>query len=139
NVSNELLEKAQKSGYFIYLNNTLKFNQPEINFEINRSKAAGLGLYMRAIGSSLTSALSGNYINYFNLKGRSYQVIPQLDRRFRLSSEQLGQIYVRSASNEMVPLSTILTPVNKVQPNSISHFQQLNSATIEGVMMPGIT
>lgn len=139
NVSNALLEKAQKSGLFIFINNTLKFNQPEISFEINRSKAADLGLDMQAIGSSLTSALSGNYINHFNLKGRSYQVIPQLDRRFRLSPEQLSEIYVRTAQNDMVPLSTVVTPVQKVQPNSITHFQQLNSATLEGVMMPGVT
>ncbi|WED43670.1 efflux RND transporter permease subunit [Legionella cardiaca] len=138
-VSNKLLEKAQKSGLFIYLDNSLKFNQPEIEFQINRSKASDLGLDMQAIGSSLTSALSGNYVNYFNLQGRSYEVIPQLDRKYRLAPEQLGKIYVRSADNTMIPLSTVVTAKEKVQPNAVSHFQQLNSATIQGVMMPGTT
>ncbi|MFC3908721.1 efflux RND transporter permease subunit [Legionella dresdenensis] len=138
-VSNQLLTKAQQSGLFIYLDNSLKFNQPEVEFEINRSKAADLGLDMQDIGSSLTSALSGNYVNYFNLQGRSYQVIPQLDRRFRLNPEQLGKIYVRSSKGTMVPLSTVVTPKPKTQPNAVSHFQQLNSATIQGVMMPGTT
>ncbi|KTC86308.1 efflux RND transporter permease subunit [Legionella brunensis] len=138
-VSNKLLEKAQKSGLFIYLDNSLKFNQPEMEFQINRSKASDLGLDMQAIGSSLTSALSGNYVNYFNLQGRSYQVIPQLDRKYRLTPEQLGKIYVRTADGAMVPLSTVVTAKEKVQPNAVSHFQQLNSATIQGVMMPGTT
>lgn len=138
-VSNQLIAKARASGLFIYLDNSLKFNQPEIEFQINRSKASDMGLDMQAIGSSLSSALSGNYVNYFNLQGRSYQVIPQLDRRYRLTPQQLGKIYVRAANGTMVPLSTVITPIEKTQPNAVSHFQQLNSATIQGVMMPGTT
>ncbi|MCL9685524.1 efflux RND transporter permease subunit [Legionella maioricensis] len=138
-VSNKLTEKAKKSGLFIYIDNSLKFNQPEVELSINRSKASEMGLDMRAVGSSLTSALSGNYVNYFNLEGRSYQVIPQLDRKFRLTPEQLGQIYVKTMAGVMVPLSTVVTPVEKTQPNAATHFQQLNSATIQAVMMPGKT
>ena len=138
-VSDKLIERAKSSGLFIYLDNSLKFNQPEIELKINRSKASDLGLDMQAIGSSLSSALSGGYVNFFELQGRSYQVIPQLDRSFRLTPQQLGQIYLRTNSGNMVPLSTIVTPVEKTQPNSLAHFQQLNSATIQGVMMPGTT
>jgi multidrug efflux pump len=138
-VSTQLIEKAKRSGLFIYLDNSLKFNQPEITLKINRAKAADLGLNMQAIGSSLTSALSGGYVNFFNLQGRSYQVIPQLDRRFRLDPKQIGQIYVRTLNGTMVPLSTVVTPVFLTRPNDVSHFQQLNSATIQGVMMPGRT
>jgi multidrug efflux pump len=138
-VSNTLISKAQKSGLFIYLDNSLKFNQPEMTFQINRSKASDLGLDMQAIGSSITSALSGGYVNFFNLEGRSYQVIPQLDRRFRLTTEQLGQINLRTANGVMVPLSTIIKPMPLVKPNAVTHFQQLNAATIQGIMMPGTT
>jgi len=138
-VSNKLADKAKSSGLFIYIDNALKFNQPQVQLSINRSKASEMGLDMRAIGSSLTSALSGNYVNYFNLQGRSYQVIPQLDRKFRLTPEQLGQIYVKSMKGSMVPLSTVVSPVEKTEPNAVTHFQQLNSATIQAVMMPGKT
>ena len=138
-VSTELVDKARKSGLFIFIDNSLKFNQPEVQLQINRSKAADLGLDMQTIGSNLTSALSGNYINYFNLQGRSYQVIPQLERKFRLIPEQFGQIYVRAMDGTMVPLSTVVTAKERIQPNAISHFQQLNASTIQGVMMPGVT
>lgn len=138
-VSNKITQQAEKSGLFIYIDNSLKFNQPQISMNINRSKASEMGLDMRAIGTSLTSALSGNYVNYFNLQGRSYQVIPQLERKFRMTPEQLGQIYVKSISDVMVPLSTVVTPVENTQPNAATHFQQLNSATIQAVMMPGKT
>lgn len=138
-VSNKLLKKAQGSGLFIFLDNSLRFNQPEVSLEINRSKASDLGLDMKNIGSSLASALSGGYVNFFDLKGRSYQVIPQLSRPFRLNVDQLGEIYVRSTNGTMVPLSTVVTPIAKTQPNALSHFQQLNAATIQGVLMPGVT
>lgn len=138
-VSDKVVTQAKKSGLFIYIANSLRFNQPEITLQINRSKASDLGLDMQTIGSSLTSALSGGYVNFFDLIGRSYQVIPQLQRQFRLTTQQLGQIYVRTHSGSMVPLSTIATPVEKVQPNALSHFQQLNAATIQAVMMPGVT
>lgn len=138
-VSTKLTEKAKRSGLFIYIDNSLKFNQPQVEFNINRSKAAEMGLDMRAVGSSLTSALSGNYVNYFNLQGRSYQVIPQLERRYRMTPEQLGQIYVKSSKGVMVPLSTVVTPIERTEPNAVTHFQQLNSATLQAVMMPGRT
>jgi multidrug efflux pump len=138
-VSEQLLSKAKQSGLFIYLDNSLKFNQPEIELQINRAKASDLGLDMRDIGNSLSAALSEGYINFFDLDGRSYQVIPQLERHFRLTPEQLGQIYVRARNNEMIPLSTVVSLTPKTQPNAITHFQQLNATTIQGVMMPGTT
>lgn len=138
-VSMDLLEKAQKSGLFIFVDNSLKFNQPEMQFQINRSKAADLGLDMQTIGSNLTSALSGGYINYFNLQGRSYKVIPQIERAARMNPAQLSQIYIRSVNGTMIPLSTVVTAKPEVRPNGISHFQQMNAATIQAVMMPGVT
>lgn len=138
-VSNKLTAIAKKSGLFIFVDNSLKFNQPQINLQIQRSKASELGLDMETIGANLTSALSGAYVNYFDLQGRSYQVIPQLARNFRFTAEQLGEIYVSTIHKIMVPLSTIITITESIQPNTLSHFQQLNSATIQGVMMPGKT
>lgn len=138
-ISNKLLNAAAKSGLFIFIDNSLHFNQPQVELEINRSKAAALGLDMKSIGGSLTSALSGGYVNYFNLEGRSYQVIPQIERSSRLTSAQLGQIYVRTISDAMVPLSTVIKPIEKIEPNALAHFQQLNSATLQAVTMPGTT
>lgn len=138
-ISNKLTESAKKSGFFIFVDNSLKFNQPLINLQIQRSKASELGLDMETIGSNLASALSGAYVNYFDMHGRSYQVIPQVARNFRFTAEQLGEIYVSTVHKIMVPLSTIMTATEIIQPNALSHFQQLNAATIQGVMMPGIT
>lgn len=138
-ITAELMKAAQNSGLFIYLDKTLNFNQPQVNIEINRAVASELGLDMQDIGSNLASALSGGYVNYFDLKGRSYQVIPQLLRPYRYYVEQLNQIYLKTKSGQMVPLSTVVTINEKTEPNALTHFQQMNSATIQGVMMPGTT
>ena len=139
NLSNKLLKRARESGLFIYVDNSLKYNQPQYDLEINKSKMSDLGLDLRSVGKSISSALSGNYVNFFDLKGRSYKVIPQLERRFRITIDQINQIYIRAKKGQMVPLSTIVTPIEKIQPNALTHFQQLNSATIQAMMMPGTT
>lgn len=138
-VSNRLMEKAQKSAIFMYLDNSLKINHPEINIEINRAKAAELGIDMQSIGSSLSTALAGGYVNYFDMQGRSYKVIPQLERKYRLQPEQIANIYLKAHNGEMVPLSTLVKFKKSVSPNAQTHFQQLNAATIQGIMLPGHT
>lgn len=134
--SEQIIKKARDSGLFIYLENELKFNKPQVTIHIDRAKATELGLNMQQVGQSLSTSLSGGYVNYFNLQGRSYQVIPQLDRKFRLDSKQLERIYLKTHSGAMVSLATVASFREKVLPNSLSHFQQLNSVTINGVMMP---
>jgi multidrug efflux pump len=94
---------------------------------------------MHAIGSSLHTAFSGDYVNFFNMQDRSYKVIPLLERQFRRTTEQLSLIYVRAANGSMIPLSTVVSAHEKTVPNALTHFQQLNATTIQAVMMPGVT
>ena len=82
--------------------------------------------------------LGGGYVNYFSMSGRSYKVIPQVQQRFRLNPQQLLDYYIRTADGTLVPLSTIASVSTKTVPESLNHFQQLNSATIQGVAMPGV-
>lgn len=136
----KLTEAAQKSGMFAFVQNSLLFNQPQVTLKINRSKASDMGLNMNDVGSTIAGALSGGYVNYFNMKGRSYQVIPQLDRKYRLTPEQLNSIYIQSQKDgKMVPLATVADLTYQTQPNAVTHFQQLNSATLNAVMFPGYT
>jgi multidrug efflux pump subunit AcrB len=94
---------------------------------------------MADIGGALATVFGGNYVNRFDLYGRSYQVIPQAPRDYRLNPERIGRINVRTAGGAMVPLSTVTTISQSVQPNALTRFQQLNAATIQGVMLPGRT
>jgi multidrug efflux pump len=137
-VAQAFLEEATKSGMFIFLNTDLKIDQPQSTVVIDRDKASQLGLRMSDIGSALASMLGGGYVNYFGLDGRSYKVIPQVQQRSRLNTDQLLNYYIRAADGTSVSLSTVAKIVTKTIPESLNHFQQLNSATIQGVAFPGV-
>jgi multidrug efflux pump len=138
-VSQELLAAALKSGKFTFLQSDLKLDQPQANIVIDRAKAAELGLNMAEVGAAMAEALGGGYVNYFSLAGRSYKVIPQVQRTARLNVAQLNNYYVTSTNGINVPLSAIATISTSVIPESINHFQQQNSATLSGVVAPGVS
>ena len=132
-------DAARKSGLFIFTDSDLKFDTPQFEMKIDAAKANRLGISMQDVGSTLATLLGGNYVNRFNLYGRSYEVIPQVPRDFRLTPDWLTRYQLRTAGGELVPLSTIATVTQTTQPNSLPSFQQLNSATLQGVPFPGRT
>jgi multidrug efflux pump len=136
---NKLKEAARKSGLFIVSDSDLDFNQPVVRVAIDRTKANDLGVTMQQLGTTLATLLGGNYINRFNLEGRSYQVIPQVPRGLRLSPESLDGYYVPSSNGQQIPLSTLVTIKTETDPNALTHYNQLNSATFQAVPMPGVT
>jgi multidrug efflux pump len=138
-VSHNIMEKAFKTGQFAFLDTNLKIDKAQTSVVIDRDKASLLGLNMETIGSILQASLSEGYVNYFYLQGRSYQVIPQVKHNERLNEDQLLNYYIPTKSGTPVPLSTVASLKRSVVPESINHFQQLNSATISGVVFPWIT
>lgn len=138
-VSQSIMDKALATGMFAFLDTDLKIDKEQTTIELERDKAAQLGLTMKDVGSIVAASLGGNYVNFFNLDGRSYKVIPQLQRSERLNSEQLLNHYITASNGTAVPLATIAKLDTVVVPESINHFQQLNSATISGVAFPGVT
>jgi multidrug efflux pump len=135
-VGEELLQRARESGLFIFVNQTLDFNRPEVEVRIDRERAARLGIAMRDIGQTLAVMLGEAEVNRFSVADRSYKVIPQAGRDFRLTEEELEKYYLRTTSNELVPLSSVIRLEHRVQPNQLSQYQQLNSTTIQGLVMP---
>jgi len=117
----------------------LKIDKAQTEIALDRDKASELGLTMQDVGNSLGSALSEGYVNYFDFSGRSYQVIPQVAQVNRLTDNQLLNYYITAANGTSVPLSTIAKLKTKVVPESLNHFQQLNSTTISAVAFPSIT
>jgi multidrug efflux pump subunit AcrB len=91
---------------------------------------------MQDIGETLAVMLGEAEINRFAMEGRAYKVIPQAAQGFRLNSRELEKYYLRTASGELVPLSAVITLEESVQPNVLTQYQQMNSTTIQGMMMP---
>ena len=136
--SEQFIQAAQQSGMFMFLVSDLKVDQPQTRVVIDRNKTALLGLSMQDVGASLSALLGGNYVNYFSIEGRSYRVIPQIQQLFRLNPEQLLDYQIRTASGASIALSSIASLRSETVPQSLHHFQQLNSATISGVPLPGV-
>jgi multidrug efflux pump len=138
-VSQDILAEAVKSGEFIFLDTDLKFDLPQAEISIDRDKAAQLGLNMTQVGNALGSMLGGNYTNYFSMDTRSYKVIPQVERTARLNVDQLLNYPIANIGGVPILLSSIATVRPVTVPETLNHFQQLNSATLSGVMAPGVT
>lgn len=135
-VGEALLAAARESGLFIFVTQTLDFDRPEVGVNIDRERAAQLGISMQQIGQTLSVMLGEAEINRFNLKGRSYKVIAQAEQGFRLTKEELEKYYLRTQSDQLVPMSTVISLDSSIEPNALTQYQQLNSTVIQGIMMP---
>jgi multidrug efflux pump len=131
----QLQTTALQSKKFMLLNIDTKIDQPEARIEIDRDKVAALGLSMQQIGADLSAAVGGNYVNRFNISGRSYKVIAQLKRNARLTPDQLQNLYVTGPKEQLIPLSTIASHEIRATPRSLNRFQQLNAVKLSGVSM----
>ena len=130
----QLADKAMetKRFYFPPLID-MKFDAAQAEVVLDRDKVAALGLNLQQVGNDLSAAMGGNYVNWFNISGRSYKVIPQVRREDRLNPDQLSKIYVTGPGGALVPLSTIATIRNSTIPRSLNRFQQQNSVTLSAV------
>jgi multidrug efflux pump len=139
--SDELLQfarqiqlKAMQSGLFAFPPIIdVKIDQPQSEIVIDRDKTAELGLDLQQVGSDMAAMVGGNFVNRFDIAGRSYKVIPQIQRVDRLNPDQLKNVYVTGPAGQLVPLSTIATLRNSTVPRSLNRFQQLNAVKISGV------
>ncbi len=137
-IASDVLAAAQSNPNFVYSELDLAFDSATMNIKIDRDKAGAYGVTMQDIGVTLGTLLSDGYINRIDLNGRSYEVIAQVERKYRLSPDKLGNFFVRAKNGDMLPLSELITIDITAEPRSLAHFNQLNSATIGVVLAPGV-
>jgi multidrug efflux pump len=133
----QLVGKAFQSGLFMFADVDVKFDQPQTEVVFDRDMVRSLGVDLSETGGDLSTMLGGNYINRFSIQGRSYKVIPQVQRSSRLQPDQLEDMYVTANDGKLVPLSTFATLKTTTEPRELKRFQQLNSVTIQGAVAPG--
>ena len=138
-LSDAIVQKAMESRRFIFLDKDLKIDKPRIEVQIDREKAALLGIDMRTLAADMAAMLSGGYVNRFAMENRSYRVIPQVQRSDRLNAAQLENYYTRTRDGQLVPLSTLVTLKETAQPQTLKRFQQLNAVGIMFAPRPGVS
>jgi multidrug efflux pump len=136
-VEQEVLTRAKASGLFWFVDGDLKIDEPQQTIVVNHDMVADLGLTNQQVASVLGAAMGGGYVNYFTIDGRSYRVIPQVLQKYRLNPSQVLQLHLRAPDGSLVQLGTVAHLERTTVPESINHFQQLNSATIIGA--PGVS
>src|SRR6478752_3155828 len=137
--ADQLQQTAAKSGMFAFPPVVdVRIDQQNAAIVIDRDKVSSMGLSMQQVGADLAAAVGGNFVNRFNIDGRAYKVIPQIERAGRLNADQLKDIYIRGADNQLMPLSAVASLQIGVEPRTLNRFQQLNSVKLSGVATRGL-
>jgi multidrug efflux pump len=137
-IAAQLVGKAFASGLFMFADADMKFDQPQTEVVFDRDKLRSQGVSLSQAGLDLSTLVGGDYVNRFSIQGRSYKVIPQVERSQRLTADQLSQMYITGSDDKLVPLSTFATLQTSTQPRDLRKFQQLNAVRIQGVIPPPV-
>ncbi len=133
------LEAANSNPVLQGVDSDMKFNKPELRVEINRLKAAQLGISVQAIAQTLQVAYSNLRFGYFTKDGKQYQVMGQVSRMNRDDPDDLKNLFVRSSSGQLISLDNVVTTQESTTPPSLYHFNRYKSATISAGLAPGKT
>ncbi len=136
-IATDVLTEVKSSPMFVYSDLDLNYDSATMKINIDKDKAGAYGVTMQDIGVTLSTMMADGYVNRIDLNGRSYEVIPQVERKWRLNPESMNNYYVRAADGNAVPLSNLVTIDVIAEPRSLPHFNQLNSATVGAVPAPG--
>jgi multidrug efflux pump len=137
-LADQIVGRAMQSGKFMFLKKDVELTRPRTVIEVDRDMAGDLGISMEQLGRSLAAMLNQDYVNWFSLAGRSYQVIPQVTNAERNDLRAIEDYQIATASGELVPLATLVTVREEVVPSKRIQFQQLNAITLSGVMMTSL-
>ncbi|MPY72058.1 MAG: MMPL family transporter [Alphaproteobacteria bacterium] len=137
---NEMLERflveARKIPGVINLDSDLKLNKPELKVQVDRDKAADLGIALEDMGRGIETLLGGREVTRFKRDGKQYEVIVQVADVDRRNPDALETIFARGRDGVMVPLSNIVTVQESVAPRELNHFNKLRSATVTATLAP---
>jgi HAE1 family hydrophobic/amphiphilic exporter-1 len=134
-----LVGAGNKSGRVTGLFTPFRADDPQLVVNIDRDRARSLGLPLREVTDALQVFLGSQYVNDFDFNNRAYRVYVQADQRFRADPGDLGQLYARAQSGDMVPLDTVVQLKETTAPQVITHFNMFRSAEITGNGMPGVS
>jgi multidrug efflux pump len=133
------MEKVSESPKFQMADVNLKFTKPETRVQINRDKAALLGISTRDIGQTLQYALSGQRMGYFYMNGKQYQILAEINRQQRNKPLDLKSIYVKNSSADMIQLDNLVDLSESVAPPQLYRYNRFNSATVSSGLAKGVT
>jgi HAE1 family hydrophobic/amphiphilic exporter-1 len=133
----QLLGRANQTPGLQQVFSTFAANTPQLLIEVDRNKAKALQVSVDDIFNTLQTFLGSQYVNDFNLQQRNYRVYVQADKQFRSNPENIGNLYVRSQQNQMIPLSNLVKVTPTTGAQTINHYNLYRSIEITGSAAPG--
>lgn len=135
----DFLDAAYKDPTFQGVDVNLKFNKPELFVNIDRDRARAVGVSVNDIAQTLRLAYSGSRISYFNMNGKQYQVMVQVDRKNRDEPLDLKSLYVRNQDGQLIQVDNVVSLSEESNPPQLYHHDRYKSATISAGLAPGKT
>ena len=135
----KFMDEAKKDPTFAIMDVNLKFNKPELEITIDRLKATSLGISVAEISNTIEFMFSGRRFGYYQLNGKQYQVIGQVDRANRDDPFDISALYVRSKSGKMVQMKNVVSVKENSNPPTLFHYNRFKAATISASLAPGNT
>ena len=138
-VAHTIVARGSRNKDLTGLFTSFTSNDPQVQVNIDREKAKAIGVPFSQIADALQVYMGSEYVNNFDFNNRSYRVDVQADQQFRQNAADIRQFYVRSNTNQMIPLDNLVTIKETSGPQVISHFNLFRSAEIDGSAAPGVS
>ncbi|HEX7810665.1 MAG TPA: efflux RND transporter permease subunit [Burkholderiales bacterium] len=135
----KIMGKLSTYPGIIALDTDLKLNKPQLAVNINREKAADLGVSMEVIGHTLQTLLGSRDVTRYKHEGKQYDVVVQMEDSKRMQPTDLTSIYVRGNDGQLNQLSNLVQLQEAVAPKELNHFNKLRAAVINGNVGPTST
>jgi hydrophobe/amphiphile efflux-1 (HAE1) family protein/NodT family efflux transporter outer membrane factor (OMF) lipoprotein len=136
--ANDLVAAANKDPHFAGAFTLFNAGSPSVYADIDRLKAQKVGVTPTDVFSTLQVYLGSQYVNDFNLLGRTYEVIVQADGQSRRNQPDIMRLKVRNASGEMVPIGTVAQLKDNTTPYRVPRYDLFPAAEVQGVAAPGV-
>jgi multidrug efflux pump len=137
--ADQIVAKALASGQFLFADTDLKIDLPQVRYKLDRERIADLGLDLASVSRQLGVLLSGDFVTRYNRDGRSYRVIPMIEKNQRADPEAILDLKLRTPSGDLIPLRAIAERETETAPRILSKFQQKNAFRVFGEVIPGTT
>ncbi len=128
----EVTTALGKAGILPQARVNLNFEQPQLAYRLDRDMAAGVGIDVRGASEALQVMWGGLDVARYNVRGKEYKVIAQLERESRLVPLSIEEIYLRGSGGRLIPASSVLIPTQKGSPNAINRFGRQRAVTVSG-------
>lgn len=132
-----LVYEANQSPGIAQAYSTFRSDVPQLYVDLDREKAKTLGVNVADVFTTLQTYLGSYYVNDFNIFGRTYKVMLQADGQYRNNPDDIGRLYVRSATGAMVPLSSLVTVSNILGPQTLTRYNMFRAASLNADPAPG--